>query len=178
MRPLQLAATLALTSILGCASNRTTVTRPESAAPTSPTSGPVALARLTERLRGTWRAEPSPGKHVTESFRSISGESALVETYTTSSGRETATVYHADHDALLLTHYCAQGNQPRLQLTTATESDYVFLFRDATNVLPGQSCLIEKRLSVTGDVLDQTEIYRSSEGTLETTRLRFARSSP
>ena len=180
MRSLRLGATLAFTLLPGCASTRTTVAHQEEHAPASgrPTSGPVLLARLTARLGGTWRAESGPGKYVSESFRAISGESALVETYTTSSGRETATVYHADHDALLLTHYCAQGNQPRLQLTTSSEDDYVFRFRDATNLLPGQSCMVEKRLHFTGDGLDQTEIYRAPDGTTETTRLRFARYTP
>ncbi len=177
MQALRLGALLAFTSMTGCASTKATALR-EEPAPVRATSGPALLSRLTAHLAGTWRAEPTPGKQVTESFHPISGESALVETYTTSSGRETATVYHADHDTLLLTHYCAQGNQPRLKLTTSTDDDYLFRFRDATNLLPGQSCLIEKRLHFTGDTLDQTEVYRAPDGSTETTQLRFTRSTP
>ena len=37
------------------------------------------------------------------------------------SGRETMTVFHPDHDDLVLTHYCAQGNQPRLRVAELTK---------------------------------------------------------
>lgn len=174
MRSLRLGAILLFASSVGCASTRATAPS-EIATPASTSACPTRLVRLTARLAGTWRARVAPGKQVTESFRAISGDSALVETYTTSSGRETMTVYHADGGALLLTHYCAQGNQPRLQLTSSTDDDYVFRFRDATNVLPGQSCLVEKRLHFTGDALAQTEIYRAPDGTTETTELVFSR---
>lgn len=49
------------------------------------------------------------------SYRSVSNGSALVETFTSSSGKETLSVYHHDGPALMLTHYCAQGNQVRLR---------------------------------------------------------------
>lgn len=177
MRTFRFGVTLAFVLVAGCAG---TAAPPARGAPPAArtTSGPELLARLGSRLGGTWRAELGPGRNVTETVRAISAESALVEIYTTSSGRETASVYHADHDALLLTHYCAQGNQPRLQLTSSTNDDYLFRFRDATNLLPEQSCLVEKRLHFSGDTLEQTEIYRASDGTTETTRLLFARANP
>ena len=108
-----------------------------------------------------------------ESFRTISADSALVETFVTAGGRETA-----DREALLMTHYCAQGNQPRLQLTSSSEDDYVFRFRDATNLLPEQSCLVEKRLHFVGDKLEQTEVYKASNGSTESTTLHFERHAP
>jgi len=134
--------------------------------------------QLAARLHGSWQAETAPGRRVIESFRTISADSALVETFVTAGGRETASIYHADREALLMTHYCAQGNQPRLQLTSSSEDDYVFRFRDATNLLPEQSCLVEKRLHFVGDKLEQTEVYKASNGSTESTTLHFERHAP
>jgi hypothetical protein len=131
--------------------------------------------RLKATLPGTWTATTSKGTTVTESFRLVSSDSALVETYVTSSHRETISVYHPDHDRLLLTHYCAQGNQPRLVAVAATDESVVFRFLDVTNMAQGQAVLVEKDLVVRTDALEQTEIYRQPDGTLEKTLLQFSR---
>ncbi len=175
MQTLRLRAMLAIATLAGCA---TPIAHHEPASAVSPASGSTVLARLAARLHGSWQAETAPGKRVVESFRTISADSALVETFVTAGGRETASIYHADREALLMTHYCAQGNQPRLQLTSSSEDDYVFRFRDATNLLPEQSCLVEKRLHFVGNKLEQTEVYKASNGSTETTTLHFERNAP
>jgi len=48
------------------------------------------------------------------------------------------TMYHLDGDALVLTHYCAMGNQPRMRLAEATPSDLRFEFAGGTNLDPGR----------------------------------------
>jgi hypothetical protein len=45
------------------------------------------------------------------------------------------TVYHLDGDRLVLTHYCAAGNQPKLALTRKSTADTLdFDFVSATNM--------------------------------------------
>jgi hypothetical protein len=45
------------------------------------------------------------------------------------------TVYHMDGEHLLATHYCPQGNQPRLQYREESSNERLhFVFRDATNL--------------------------------------------
>ncbi len=45
------------------------------------------------------------------------------------------TLYHLDGDSLLATHYCPQGNQPRLKLSpVSTPNQLSFHFLDATNL--------------------------------------------
>src|SRR5580692_2610563 len=116
-------------------------------------TGAAAWARLVQALPGAWTM---PGKSgpFTVSYQLISGESALVETWGAGSGRETMTVFHPDHDDLVLTHYCAQGNQPRLRAVAASAQGIVFRFADATNLGPGQSVLVERTLRLGADAFD------------------------
>ena len=81
-----------------------------------------AFSRLTRALVGGWAA--SSGTRV--SYRLVSNGTALVETWTAASGAETLTVYHPDHDDVLLTHYCAQGNQARLWLVSSSGARFRF----------------------------------------------------
>jgi hypothetical protein len=51
---------------------------------------------------------------------------------------EMLSVYHLDKGRLLMTHYCALGNQPRMKLNTrkSTASELVFDFDGGTNLNP------------------------------------------
>ena len=109
------------------------------------------------------------------SYKLISGDSALVEEWGRGTSHETETVFHPDHAELLLTHYCAQGNQPRLRVAELTHDTVVFRFVDVTNRLPDQSLLVERRLRFAGDDLEDTETYRAPDGKNETTTSRFTR---
>ncbi len=128
-------------------------------------------------LVGDWEAKSEKGAVVRINYRLVAAESVLVQTYKTPSGRETLTVFHLDGASLIATHYCAQGNQPRLRLDSAsTNKALAFLFFDATN-LPDSRASHLHRLQV--DLLDpdhfaQTETY-SPEGKDEIGVLRFAR---
>ncbi len=130
-------------------------------------------------LVGTWSAPLStPGKEVRVSFRLVSNDSTLVETSTSPSGRETMTVFHVDGGRVLATHYCAQGNQPRLALTKRGDkpASWAFDYVDATNLSsPQASHLHHLDLVQTDDghfVL--TETYREN-GKDQADTYRFAR---
>lgn len=117
----------------------------------------------------------SPKGPFVVSYRLISNGSAIVETWGVGSGRETMTVFHRDHDEARLTHYCAQGNQPRLRAVSATADTVVFRFVDATNVGPDQGVLVERTLRFGDGVLDDTEIYREPDGKRDETTYHFRR---
>jgi hypothetical protein len=104
-------------------------------------------------------------------------ESALVETWGVGSGRETMTVFHPDHADLVLTHYCAQGNQPRLRAVTASADTVVFRFADATNLSPGQAVLVERTLRFSPDAFDDTEVYKGADGAPESSTYHFTRAA-
>jgi len=166
-----LAFPVALLATFGCAPP---AVPPTPAATASKGTGATAWETLKRSLPGTWTM---PGKKgpFTVSYRLISGESALVETWGVGSGRETMTVVHPDHEDLVLTHYCAQGNQPRLRAVTATAAGIVFRFADATNLGPGQAVLVERTLRVSAEAFDDTEVYKGADGAPESTTYHFTR---
>ena len=106
---------------------------------------PLDGAQAFEAMRtlvGTWDAKTASGQTFQRSYRLVASDSVLVETFTTKSGRETLTVFHLDGPRLIATHYCAQRNQPRLQLAAgSTERRLIFDFMDATSLKEGASHL-------------------------------------
>ncbi len=131
--------------------------------------------RIARELPGAWQVTANDGAVTTISFRRVSADTALVESFVTPSGRETLTVYHLDGEGLLLTHYCAEGNQPRLRVVDADRDLAVFRRFDATNLRPDQAVLVERTLRLAGDLMELTETYRLPDGTTETTVLSATR---
>ncbi len=88
-------------------------------------------------LDGSWEGKASNGMPVQVSFRTTSGGSAVLSEI---KGKEDmVSMFHMDGDRLLLTHYCAAGNQPRMVGTVSPDGKTIkFDFVDATNVLPSQ----------------------------------------
>ena len=86
-------------------------------------------------LTGTWTGHSANGRAYTVSFRHTAADSVLVETWTLGSGRESMTLYALDGNRLLATHYCPQGNQPRLEYVGAdSHGRWQFRFVDGTNL--------------------------------------------
>jgi hypothetical protein len=166
-----LAALLVLASSAACARV------PPAPAPAATTTGPgvAAWERLKHALPGSWSMPSSKGGTFVVSYKLISGGTVLVEEWGAGTPNETETVFHPDHAELLLTHYCAQGNQPRLRVAAITGDAVVFRFVDVTNRGPDQSMLVERTLRLAGDTFEDTEVYSAPDGTKETTTNRFTR---
>jgi hypothetical protein len=98
----------------------------------------AALDRL-KGLVGGWRGRRPDGREVGVAYRLTAGSSALVETWDLGPGREALTVYHRDGGELVASHFCPQGNQPRLRMTKAAADRFDFAFMDATGIEPGQA---------------------------------------
>lgn len=97
------------------------------------TPAEAAYARLLT-LAGRWESVSAKGTVIRLTFEPIARASALVERYEAGS-TVTQTVYHLDGERLLLTHYCAQGNQSRLVATLGVAGGTIpFTFLDVTNL--------------------------------------------
>ena len=62
--------------------------------------------------------------------------SAVVETVFPGSPHEMVTVCHVDGPDLVLTHYCTEGNQPRMRAKGAAGSRIDFTYDGGTNIDP------------------------------------------
>jgi hypothetical protein len=81
----------------------------------------------------------------------------------------------SDHD-VLATHYCAQGNQPRLRATAGASADVTFRIADITGLDPDEAHLVELTLrDLTPDAFTRVETYAAPDGTTEVTTYAFRR---
>lgn len=114
-------------------------------------------------------------------YKLVSNGTALVEDWGAGSEHETQTVIHPDHAGIMLTHYCAQGNQPRLVATAADATTYTFAWHDVTNKQPDQAMMTNRRMVLDEPIdgqptrLVDTETYRGSDGGDEVTTYTFTR---
>jgi hypothetical protein len=89
-------------------------------------------------LAGNWQGKTSMGGAVQVSYKSTAGGSAIMSEIRSEMNGESedmVTMFHMDGDRLLLTHYCAAGNQPRMQASISPDGKTItFDFIDATNL--------------------------------------------
>ncbi|MBV8706431.1 MAG: hypothetical protein JO182_05815 [Acidobacteriaceae bacterium] len=141
---------------------------------------PIADRAFTglQRITGNWQASiGTKGAIIRLNLRTISNDSAVVETFTTPNGRETLTIFHPDGNRLLATHYCAQGNQPRLALDpNSTSTEMTFRFLDATNLQSQEEAhLVRLVIKIKDDEhFEKTEAY-VHRGVEEVTVYSFTR---
>ena len=90
-----------------------------------------------KKLVGVWDADmDADGKtDATVRYELTGAGSVLQETLFEGSDHEMVTMYHLNNDELWLTHYCAAGNQPRMQATVSADGKSItFDFVDGTNI--------------------------------------------
>ena len=86
-------------------------------------------------LVGVWKKEGKKSPNFSVTFELTANNSVLVETWLFNDKKHSFTVYHLDNEQLIATHYCPQGNQPRLALAAnSTINRLRFQFFDATNL--------------------------------------------
>jgi hypothetical protein len=128
-------------------------------------------------LQGTWVSiEPGPdGTHDELIFKPTGNGTVVTETMFPGSKHEMLNTYHMDGDRLLVTHYCAQGVQPRMKLTSAENGVYKFEFLDCTNLKSGEGHMGGLELTIDGERLVERWLYLkdgqvTSEMTFELTK--------
>lgn len=108
----------------------------DSKATRAPAAHP-GLERL-KKLAGEWLAADADGKptsQVVSAFKVTAAGSAVQETIFPGTDHEMVTLYHLDGPDLVLTHYCALGNQPRLKADPKAPADQLrFQFAGGSNL--------------------------------------------
>ncbi|HEV7498348.1 MAG TPA: hypothetical protein VGQ33_00035 [Vicinamibacteria bacterium] len=107
----------------------------------TPGARPPALERM-KSLAGDWVSledGPMTKKGDVVAHYAVTGAgSAVVETVFPGTDHEMLTVYHADGADLVLTHYCMEGNQPRMRARAPQGSRFDFAFDGGTNIDPAK----------------------------------------
>lgn len=91
-------------------------------------------------LAGKWEGKSPDGHTSHTSYEVLSSGTALLERMDHDS---MTSMFHLDGDRVLMTHYCAAGNQPRLALSVEGNV-YTFTYVDATNVTSPKVPIIVK----------------------------------
>jgi hypothetical protein len=110
----------------------------------APGKAPAAHPGLerVKKLAGTWVEADKDGKptdKVVSVFKITAGGSAVQETLFPGQPMEMVSVYHLDGADLLMTHYCALGNQPRMKADPKSPANQIqFKFVGGTNLDPAK----------------------------------------
>jgi hypothetical protein len=105
-------------------------------AATAPT--PRAAFDQLKTLVGRWQGGlmAADGPPTTVTYDLTGNGSAVIEKLFPGTSHEMVSVYFMDGDDLVLTHFCAAGNQPRMKLTktSANPTSLTFDFTGGTNL--------------------------------------------
>ena len=106
----------------------------------SASSGQMAKNAGFEKLKslaGTWEGTMGEGgEKFTTTYRVVSNGTAIEETINGVHAADMVTLYTPDGEKLVMTHYCAAGNQPRMETkpVATDQKDFDFSFVGATNL--------------------------------------------
>ncbi len=110
-------------------------------------------------LQGSWSGKASNGQSVQISNRVISDGSAMMSEITVHENM--ITMFHMDGNRLMMTHYCASGNQPRMVASVSPDGKTItFNFLDATNLLSTQHGHMERVVFTLTDPDHHTEEWQ------------------
>lgn len=132
------------------------------AKPAASAAPAAAQLEKLKALAGTWTGTAghagSPGQDASVTWRITGGGSAVMETIMPGTPHEMVTVYHLDGDALLLTHYCAAGNQPTMRAVPSRDPSVIaFDFLRGSNMKPGDMHMHSARIVLAGEDRLETE---------------------
>ena len=108
------------------------------AEPASAPARPHLLDRF-KALAGTWSGQGLDGNsmpNATVTYTVTAGGNAVEELLFPGSGHEMRTLYVRDGDDLVLVHFCASGNHPKMRAREAADGSIVFDFDGAVNFDP------------------------------------------
>jgi hypothetical protein len=137
-------------------------------------TGTDAAWKNLKSLAGEWQG--AEGK-ASITYTVVSGGTAIMESLKPPAPEpEMVTMYHRDGNALVATHYCSMGNQPRMRAASPDSGPIRFRFADITNLAkPGGGHIAHLTVTfVDGDHFTQewtsTENGKESSDTFRWTR--------
>ena len=125
-------------------------------------------------LTGEWRVTEQASLRIV--FEPTAGGSVIIERWMRGDRMHSLTVYHLDGERLIATHYCPQGNQPRLAATPSDSGEIRLTFLDATGLDPDESYQHDLSLARNADgTVSRAESYWGPDGAGEASTLTLVR---
>ncbi|MBL8757754.1 MAG: hypothetical protein JNK35_04900 [Phycisphaerae bacterium] len=141
-------ATLSLAVAAGMAPLGEASQQPAGAGAAAPAKKATLLDKL-KPLAGTWEMTADGKKQVAIVSKVTSAGSVYCETMFPGSDHEMTNMFHMDGDDMVITHYCAMGNQPRMRCKgESAPGVFVFTFDQGTNVSKGQPYMGHLKLTI------------------------------
>ena len=137
-----------------------------------------AAFEALKTLEGEWVSQSSSGTTSEVLFEVTAAGSALIKTFSPGTPNEMVTVYHLDGSDLLLTHYCAVGNQPKMRFVESESlSEIRFEFAGGTNMDPAVDAHAHEGWTriVDGDTIETESIGYSRGKALKPRRSQLQR---
>jgi hypothetical protein len=106
-------------------------------------AGGVTAKAAFEKLKGLngeWRGtvdQKGSGPEIAVQYRTTSNGTVVMESLFAGTDHEMVTLYHLEGEKLVLIHYCAMGNQPKMAMTKASTAEKLeFDFVGGANIEP------------------------------------------
>jgi hypothetical protein len=124
-------AGLAAGVLSACAGDKSAQSEPKVVSAATP--GQEAAFEQIKSLDGEWsfKGQQMQGTMV---FKTTSNGSVVREIMFPGSGHEMTNMYHLDGPSIVMTHYCAMGNQPHLRATGANPKQIEFHLDSVSNL--------------------------------------------
>ena len=136
----------------------------------------VALAQTSAQksfdqlktLTGSWEGKDSKGQPLRVSFRDTARGSVLMSEIQKEGHEVMVSMIRMIHldgpNRLLLTHYCSDGNQPRMAATSPDGKTITFDFFDATNLATPDATYVRRLIFTIVDANHHTEDWTFAAG--------------
>ena len=111
-----------------------------------------------KNLPGTWEGKGPDGNPFQVTFKVVSGGSAVISEILVPKEDMISMIHLDGPNRLLLTHYCAAGNQPRMEATTSPDGKTItFNYVDATSLVSGDDGHMQRMVLTILDENHHTE---------------------
>src|SRR5262249_31321657 len=87
-----------------------------------------AMFNQIKSLSGKWSTQGREGMKGEIDFAVSSNDSIVRETMFPGTPHEMTNIYHLDGPSVVMTHYCAMGNQPKMRATKGSTKEIPFHF--------------------------------------------------
>lgn len=101
----------------------------------APGQGAADQFKKIKSLAGEWQGKRAQdGKSVNATYELVSNGSTVMETLMPSDEPTMVTMYHMNGDKVMMTHYCAVNNQPRMESVPSESGMVKFALKDISNL--------------------------------------------